>query len=370
MTEHAEWVALVDESGNFDDPREAVCVGGLLLRAADSAQLAQALRGAVEEALPHLRYPPHASEFNRLSFHVMSWYGLSLNERHRLPAALARPLERAAKALEGVPDAPADLKAAPHNPSVELLAMYDRWLETRVPVAFRSLQAVRDHCYRQLWRVLAHYTSTCKALAIAAVESRSGPRRPPGPDEDRYLRLLAVLCERLVQLARLTEPPPRIVLRVASRRVLRLERASELTREDLVTLAEQVTRTSLPGGTRIELVPEPPERYGTRVHPGLTLADYVVNQLRFILVHGNSLPWARALQAVRSQLALPIELTVGSMQKFPTLAADGAPQQAILSVLSGAPSPDLAAVQPRWVREQAETCMTLLGTDSRSEVVQ
>lgn len=370
MTEHVEWVALVDESGNFDDPCEAVCVGGLLLRTADSDELAQALRGVVEKALPHLRYPPHASEFNRLSFHVMSWHGLSSCERHKLPAYLARPLERAAKAIEAVANAPAELKAAPHNPSVELLAKYDRWLEAQAPVAFRALQAVRDHCYRQLWSVLAHYTSTCKALAIAAVESRGGPRRSPGPGEDRYLSLLAVLCERLVQLARLTDPPPRIVLRVASRRVLRPERASELTREDLVTLAEQVTRTALPDGTRLEFVLEPPERYGTRVHPGLTLADYVVNQLRFILVQGNSFPWARALQAVRSQLALPIELTGDGVQKFPTLAADGAPQQAILSALSGAPPPALAAVQPRWAREQAETCMVLLGRESRPEVVQ
>jgi hypothetical protein len=311
----------IDESGNFDLPADRVCVGGLLLKEADSPMLRLALKTQLDVIFPHLDYPPHATCYNRPSQHLVAWKRLSMERRKAVPLGLAMLLDTAEQQVLNTPGAPAELSGPGGAPLLTppLLARLDDWLRLHATGALDPLNTVRSSSQAKLEQLLAHLTQLCPGhcavVAAAEVPSVSAPASAP----DRYLRLLAVLFERLIALLHSGPPGPRLVVRIASRGVWRPTGArTPLAHADVLAAYQEAVRAS-PTGVDIELQVEPPEDYDAQVHPGLVLADFAMNRLRSRL---GARTWSILAGQLKASLQLPAELFVAHVGRhLPTIAA-------------------------------------------------
>ena len=64
MPADTNWQLFIDESGDFDDPGDVVCVAGLFIPLPADDDLELYLRTRLGEAFPLTRYPQHASELD------------------------------------------------------------------------------------------------------------------------------------------------------------------------------------------------------------------------------------------------------------------------------------------------------------------
>jgi hypothetical protein len=233
----------------------------------------------------------------------------------------------------------------------------------RAPEARDELKAVRwkaDNRLKQLLDELSRlYPGGC--LTVAAAEPMG---TMPGPGNDRYLNLLVVLFQRTIALLRSFQKPVHLSIRTAKRHVLRPTGVhTDLTQADVHLAFNEALRIS--GiGTPIHRVVVPPEDYGASVHPGLVLADHLMNQLRIQLTPRS---WALLAQGFWRTTGVAVEvLDPLSGQPLPAISANGPPRAFVEAVLTGQPPPDLAGVQPTWAVEEAKLWLSALDTRKRT----
>ncbi|OJT25043.1 hypothetical protein BO221_11715 [Archangium sp. Cb G35] len=367
MDAQVKWVLSIDESGDFDTPNEHVCVGGLLLQEADSFRLAQVLRAKLEEVYPHLPYPPHATELHRLSCHLVGWRSLSPARRAEVPREFEEPLTRAEQRVLAEAGLPPELAVvpgqAPPRPKLPALVRCDTWLRMRAE-ASDALQAVRWTAQGRMKRLLEElsrlYSGGC--LTVAAAESMGAV---PGPFTDRYLNLLVALFQRTIALLRSFQKPVYLSIRTATRHVLRPTGGrTSLTRADVHQAFNEALRIS--GiGTPIHTVVVPPEDYSSvSVHPGLVLADHLMNQLRVQLTPRS---WEVLAQGFWKSTGVAVELPDPlSGQPLPTVSANGAPRAFLEAAFTGQPLPGLSGVQPAWAVDEARLWLSALEARKRT----
>lgn len=357
MKGRSSWLAFIDESGDFSRASNPVCVAGVLLREDDSPAFGRELRMALGRALPHIVYPPHATFFNHLSFHLSRWRALPAVKRDAMDTAFARRLARAEQLIAAAPDAPRELVGPAGWLDFSTLSQLDRWIERWTRDAFLALSAVRDLGYQRLWQVLSDSAQRRGAVALVSAEAQPDSAAGAAP-LPRYLRLLSGLAERVVMLLRAVDPRARLVVRVAARARQPSDGERPLTVDDVRAAFDAISRAPPPSQEAgpIEIVPMEPEPYREQVHPGLVLADYVANRLHRMMLT-DALDFAALRLRVMGDLGLPVELSAGAAGRLPTVVMDGAPRQAILATLAGN-APVLTGTG--WGAEQARQWITAL----------
>jgi hypothetical protein len=358
-----EWLLFIDESGDFDDPDSRPCTAGLLLQDEDASVRSGPLRRLIEQVAPLVPYPLHAAHLNRVGFHLACRMRAS-GERQG-EAGRDDWLDEAVRLVResSHPVAGAFLKALgrPGWLDCTLLRRFDAWLKSEAPPLFAVLAAERDAVNRAMWKLLDELHTAYgpdRCLLIAAAEG-TGSLTPVG--EDRYLRLLTALFERVFALLR-SRPAAqhRVWVRVAGRNVREapFESVPQHSRHvaDCIRAAERFPLWPPAGATDpdVRLVPFQPARYDESVHPGLVLADFIANRLWM------PLQWARDLRSLEAQAqdrtALSIYATPRALPasaRLPLPAAEGLARQIVNAAFSGRQVPAPAAVAPGWAREQA-----------------
>ncbi|MEZ4299104.1 MAG: hypothetical protein R3B70_29415 [Polyangiaceae bacterium] len=107
-----QWQLYPDESGDFESPREAVLIAGVLFEGRATPQLSIGVRRRLQEIFVGSAYPPHAVHHNlRALLPVGAFRGCRCGGR-RARAVRAAELHRALAAAQGDSEPARELRAA------------------------------------------------------------------------------------------------------------------------------------------------------------------------------------------------------------------------------------------------------------------
>jgi hypothetical protein len=369
----SDWLLFIDESGDLEDEREVACVGGLLLQERDAVQVGKVLRRLIETVYPHVRYPPHATVLNMAAGHLAAWMltrndhplAQRLRDAERLFEAKHRQIGRS-PALDPFLNA----VARSEMPDFGNLALCNGWLASCAPDAFAVLEDIRWRCDE---RLVAHLAQTAshlrprRELVLLAAVDMGGALEPEGrPSEERYLRLLRVLFEKVYLVLRDGAPGPqlrqRVSVTVAGRRVqdaIRPLTVEDLEREKLAAAAFPLHPPPPGGPCRIvELRAEVQRRYDGTAPAGIVLADFLMNRLRQELRQEHA-HWSDVEQALTRKTGLPASVPprIDVRVRRPALAVNRDPWRLITDAFrqASAGGPIAAAalmggamLQPSW----------------------
>lgn len=336
------WLLFVDESGNFDDPEDAVLVGGWLVRHYDTFQLQEPLAKAMGHAVPYLLYPPHAADLNLPVAQVVGY--LADPQRVHSGHPHARLCREAVSLLQSSNAAPARelVQAVTHkNKSLyDVLSNANRWVRTNHGFAMaqlRQAQAMFRADWDQLLQRVQQQFGPTGSMAVAAWQ---GPT-PGAAGAERYLGLLEVLMERCLQCLHGHNSVQNIWFRVAERR--------GLTEQCLRSVFGKSQRTG--PFARFQAVPREPAAYRAHVHPGIVLADFITNRLRNRL---GAQGWSGVREASQQAIRFPVEASprFTAAGPLPTIAADGLPRLAIQRAFRK--QPRLPLELDNWAGQQAQ----------------
>ncbi len=386
------WVLIVDESGDFSKKDETVCVAGLFAREPRSTtDDNQALLARIANATPTIAYPPHTKLLNIRSAHLV-WYRRA-SEAQKSAHRDARLLRMAfgeiafhANASPPPPIVTTLLSDSPGTiePTYDQFLELDSWIYTHAVGAYAKLRTVRDNVRARLQSCLAIYAADvgsggCFALAAADHGVLPKPGELVG---DRYLRLLAVLFERIYALLR-TLPQDRhtVTIQCLTRHVtVPGRRWGPLQKTDVqacISRAEQFPLYSSkmsalgqsgPANAGVRLIAEQPIEFNAVAPARAVLADYIANGMRHPLTHSST--WSDVTSLVQRHLSISVEafaLAAPCMGPMPAVAAAG---QAHFAIREAFALPDatqlpqrkmqwLAGIEPGWNREQAARWLQL-----------
>ena len=377
-----DWQLFVDESGDFRDPSDTVCVAGVLVALPDIEPVRDHLQAAFTGVFPLAPYPPHATVLNRPSSRaLLALAGKATGRGVQLPERSIRAIDAAIDALRGAtePTVVEAVRRATLGVTTEWedASVCDVWLSANAPAVFGELRnvleeenaALRQRVFAALSSVLAANeddgpgTPWAKPIVFLAAEAT--PPAVPTDDETRYLDLLETLFERVYSLLRSTDEVRRhVIAHVATRPLRRGERKRMLS---LVDVAEASRRASRLPFLQPATFPDPyvwlsvvePCRFDERVHPGVVLADFAANRARSAL--GGAPKLEAVLQdRVRNSLG-DVVLAMRPMARpnHPPLsaaAASGVSRSHVAAALGGesVKSSALASVKPGWASQQAQ----------------
>lgn len=367
MSSNQVWQLFVDESGDFDDPEAEVAVAGVLVRAYDSAQLRIRLRQALERAVPVGLYPPHTNRLN-----IPAWIALASMvhvAEGESGARFRKAADPAIRAIEASAEAPAvqareavrAYRESGKEVSWEVGRAVDAWLAEAHPHAHRRLACVSRDIDAALVQLLERLQSGVLDGGRCFVSCAwSGPEDLGS--EDRYLRLLEVLLERVFALSAGPRPPEqRIFAHVATRRVRAGhdgaggDEREKMRVEHLAAVARPAT--TFPVGCNpphVVFFPHPPAKYDASVHPGIVLADIAANRLLGRVLVASS-GWEQVQSFAAAAVGLPVDASVRALDtsRAGSIAASGAPRDAIRSAFRGEPHETTWPQAPRWAGDQA-----------------
>jgi hypothetical protein len=360
------WQLFLDESGDFGN-NTASCVAGLLVQEPRSPAWDAAIREFLARSFPLVPYPPHAAALNRPASRVAGC--LACEPRTPLDRHAAAKCTRLADAVRAARAPELEVFVAEalagRMPEVTHLDVASEWLERHAApeyAALRSLCREQEHNFHFFLRRLCEdYGPTrCFMVGAACVPHVAWPEEAP---RDLYLATLEVLLERVLALLRADDQVRRHVwVHAATRHVSLpdLPAVVPLRAQDVgeaVARAEAFPYLAPPAGRRddrVRLVADVPPRFDSRVPPGVVLADFVANRLRWQIERAN---WSGLARAMRKQLGLSGEAPARGLPAagpLPTVAASGLARSAVIVAFDGKSAPALPSGPPDWPREQAE----------------
>jgi hypothetical protein len=383
------WQLFIDESGDFDDPDDVVCVAGLFVPLPADDDLEPYLRTRLDEAFPLTTYPQHAAELDvPISRALLALRSPRLEGEPAAVADVRARIAPAIGALLGADDPEVLTTVGAHRVGVPLthdrVRWLDIWLRGAAPEAHRELRAVCDeqeealraHVLGDLADLVRRYTTEVlppsdgnplPARPVALVAAEASPEGA-GPPAARYLALFELLLERVY--AHLREPggARHHVLVRTSARDLRFGDATNDHRLDAPDVVRASRRAAgfpfLPAehlpDRRVWLSALATESFGPAMHPGLVLADYVANRARRALKSTpiRSMPLAALQQSIERRLGhvdtrLPLRArpTLGPL---PTVAAGGLARRHVRTCFVGRVAPEPLHHVPRWASESAQ----------------
>ena len=351
------WQLFIDESGRAGQANEELVVGGWLVRAYDNLALRSRLESALR-ALP-VPYPAHQAHANAPAFHLFA-------AAHGFGMAVGDPGFRA-KALEvcrAWPEWEARGLAGWNGgrlPDLNVFNALAAWLSRQDAVLWQRLEALSRHANRQIGDLLGAVGSIVEAAAVptgamVVVATSSAPGVDVAHPAARYLDTLTALLERVAQL--LARRQARVWVHASS---LELE-PGEWFSERHVREAATSARARVPGADKVNLHALPVA--GNEQHPGLIVADLVVNRIARRCLRRHH-PWAGVASRVGQYVHLPVTVATAwsAAVKLPTLATTGWPQDAVRAALSGATAPPDRPNGPVWGLNQADAwTATVTGT--------
>lgn len=350
----------IDESGDFSRRDGEVVVGGLLFRTDDAPELEQRMRAGIERAFTLVTYPPHTSHLNIPVAHALA--ALRAGAHEETPAT-RYVHKRIAPALRELERCPLDVLALAREREVpwETLRAADAWLRERSNRgAHASLIWLVTERFRRLTSLLRECGELFHGVAVAAFDTG----RAPVPEEGRYLRGLEALLERVYQLVATPAGDVRVAVQVLGRG---LEQASGkrtyLARHHVERACSSAIRFPIArnaSAPRVTWELTQPVHFGPAAHPGLVLADFVVNRCWQRVLRGD---WSAVERQAKAQIRVPVTAHAsfgGELaSRLPTVAAEGLPRSAIHAAFAAGPGAaelplGFGAVRPAWAREQAQ----------------
>lgn len=368
------WLLYVDESGDFAGEEGTSVVAGLLLRGEENVEASRALRSELERIFPLSPWPPHASILNQPSSRVyfaLQGAGTPGTRRDAALEAIAPAVQAVETSHHETAIAFREAARRREKPSFERLVAVGEVLRNDAPRAWAALRARVEEERHALQAFLAHAAEVAvpdDAVVVAAVA-----RAPEADSEatvgevrrDAYVDALETLFERTIAFLRderqTAGTDVRVWASIATRSVGVLGyRTMELDARHVVEIARRASAKLPALGDHVEprIVPrEFVTRYGAAVHPGVVLADYVANALRFSIATSASdrTPWVGLASRCRERVKLPVSRPVPMLgaARLPTIAVSRFPREAILAALRGEPPSMLEAEPALWAREQA-----------------
>ena len=361
-----EWQLFIDETGNFEDPDASVAVVGWLVQHREHPRFDADLRRSLAKVVPDAAWPPHAAHLNLPIVQPILTQGFGAVASdgdawvHSVPDAWARLRALEHEAVRKVVALAEQRKMAPYDDLTEANDVVKR-LE---PNLFRSFIAQREQ--RMAW---VRDLLSCLGEVFGPGESwLVGAGMPPvgdddAPKSDRYLALLETLFCRVFALLRADDGNTHEVrVHVARRWVkpdgvpltltLRVQDVGDCVRraERFPVLAPEPGKPD----TRVRIVPHSVSRYDSNVRPGIVIADFAANRLRWPMSTARS--WHELQARADSQVALPVTAParrdVGA-SPLPALAAHGLPEQAIRGAAKKAQVLEVPWTPPGWTTDQA-----------------
>ena len=330
------WILAIDESGKVDDPNDPAIIGGVLLNARNTPALRAALRTSIDQALPGVAWPPHATDLN---FPAMRATYAARGAPRASDAA------RAAAALLGLgSDAITDQDAArAHGASLRKHqpALFDR-LEAEAKAGRSAMGS--------LVGFLPKASMMHGAFVVAAWEEHGPAGRNGG---ERYERLFNALAERVELLIEQSATEHQVETHAASYGGI-----------DTFTLGDVARREGHGRPGNVKWFPFRPKRYSdVDIHPLVVLADHVCNRVRRAL----DAHWADVAERIHGDVGLsPTCRLRRGEHALPTIAAVGFPAEQIRRARAGESPldllPPLFLHDPPWAGEQAAAWIAALGT--------
>jgi hypothetical protein len=351
----------IDESGDFSKRDGEVVVGGLLFRTDDAAELEQRMRAGIARAFTLVPYPPHTSHLNIPVAHALAALRAGVHEETPATHHVHR---RIAPALRELEQCPHDVLALAREREVpwEKLQAADEWLRNRSRRgAHAYLTWLLLERFRKLTRLLRECGERFHGVAVATFDTG----RASVPEEGRYLRGLEALLERVYQLVAAPGVEVCVAVQVLGRGLEQVSgKRTYLARHHVERACSSAIRFPIArnaSAPRVTWQLTQPVHFGPSVHPGLVLADFVVNRCwQRVLRSGD---WSAVERQAKAQIRLPVtaHASFGGERgsPLPTVAAEGLPRSAIHAAFAaGSGVPELpsgfAAVRPAWAREQAQ----------------
>jgi hypothetical protein len=368
-----QWVLHLDESGDFSAPGNAVLVAGIMLQEPPSDAADQILAGVLRRIDPLVPYPPHATDLRQPAWWVARWMLADPSVREIHPAR--EVLDRAAATLQRGGAAPLlarmnDQLTRRQTPDYDSLKLATRWLRDRDPALCRELESLArgsEDRYRAIGTQLRTLYGDARCHVVAAAD----PGGVGLDGADRYLSLLTVLFERVFALLR-ARPAQRHEVRVvaAQRHVANphMGRRRMLMPQDLGECVRQAERFPLfaPASapdTIVRILPWRSVAYREQVPPGVALADFVANRVRRVLLQGPG--WEQASDEIAAATGLATMVPARALPEGgaqPTIAAAGAPREAVAAAFQGVSTEDQPLPSGRWTTEQAQRWIAVADT--------
>jgi hypothetical protein len=362
----------VDESGKFDDEQDCAVVGGLLVSAEASAARPEALRLALQQAVPGFPWPLHAKLLNQASYVALASYlaagGTGRAADEPQPADSSeddRARHVAARMAEwdpaGVTACLDDLRTC-REPLYSLLRKLTNRLRMELPRDYLWL----DDRIHEAWarvgdlaRSLAdpgrEHEGRPGILLVTAAETEVGDAcqgTGQSAEDCRYFALFESLLGRVARVLDRLGGRHVVELHVANRGLFEpvLGVVAKLHIRHLVQPAERAGE-SVAG--RVRLIPAVAACFDESVEGGLVLADFLVNYARRKLRHERN-----PLEAIEGRLAARFGLPVTSGEpRASHLAATGVAAAFLEStrdpVVGQVQAPSWSGRRRRWACEQA-----------------
>jgi hypothetical protein len=347
----AEWALYLDESGPFEEPREAVTVAGLLVNHSRPGPSAGDLDSALRRAFPEFPWPFHRAYLLQPAYVALAAaHTARRRPGRRYRGELVRAAEEAAAWLED--ECPGETRAAAEalegrrEPRYEDLGRLSHRLRDGRPgptATFESVtRQVWDHV-RQAAALIAGAAEEPRAFLAASSETRLGDSGP-GADE-RYFALLHAVLHRTRALLEARTGEHRVSVQVLGRSVVDpvVSARRPLMMQDVDRVIARVMSDAPP---QLRFRAERVARFDPAIEVPFVLADAFANQARRVLrERGRGLAAVEA--ALRAGLGVPVRS--GSPPRTHLAAAGDA-----LRLLDGE-LPDLEAGGGRydWAVEQA-----------------
>lgn len=372
------WQLFVDESGDDARSEDTFVVAGVLVGSA--LDFSADLRDALEEAFWGVRYPPHASELCTPAGALIA----------RLEGGrLAEP--GGSDVLDWIEPARQVLLTSTSPLAVELRAALEAGgfasRKARYP-AVQALQAwLREHAHRDPHVAVA--SGALKELlrgddarlttVLGRIADAVGPERcfivgaaqrvedvhaeeagyHAAGYRDPYLALLEACLERVVMLLREGEEQHTVQITVAERDVGLPRR--RLREGDVFGCIDGAMRHPFaPGGEggrhSVQLLVSSIVPFDAAVHPGVVLADFAANRLRWT-VRGRPPRWRTLTHVARQHFALPLAAVPRAFRErtpAPALGTGGHARRQIRAAFGGEAAQASDFPLDGWVADQVQ----------------
>jgi hypothetical protein len=341
-----KWHVFIDESGAFEVEDPYPVLGALVVPTPDIETFERWARGRLEQALPHVPWPPHTTFLNLPIYHAFAAVAsgnagpedeLLIDHLHSAVGARIDDIVQRLRNRQKVKREP--------------LTYYANWL-AQEGAEFADALAHLENRLREtengVRNLLAEAGRACQGAFIASSAETFDCEAAFHPD-GRYFVVLEALVERIHDsIARMDED--------TSVRVSALEldvdiglRRRSLTR-DLLAHGVGCVTDSRPG-SRVHLSAGDVPRYDLHVTAGFVLADFVANRAGNVLRFNGGPPLRRAQETLVMRVGLPVS---SGNPTASHLAASGAARAALAAARVGSPAPDWPDGSRKWAKDQAE----------------